>query len=71
MFFRLDCVLLVHHHIYEEANILHRDLSDSNIMFRRPSGMVIGVLCDLIYHRTWCEKKKDSITNRRGVLKPR
>ncbi|KAF5358735.1 hypothetical protein D9757_012258 [Collybiopsis confluens] len=37
---------VVHRWLYTEANILHRDLSMGNIMFRRVGGKVYGVLND-------------------------
>ncbi|KAF5358737.1 hypothetical protein D9757_012256 [Collybiopsis confluens] len=39
-------ILQVHRWLYTEANILHRDLSMGNIMFRRVGGKVYGVLND-------------------------
>ncbi len=43
----LSCALLGYRWLYEQAGILHRDLSEGNIMFRRGSdGKVCGVLND-------------------------
>ncbi|KAF5353167.1 hypothetical protein D9757_012647 [Collybiopsis confluens] len=39
-------ILHIHHWLYEDAKIFHRDLSMGNIMFRRQNGKVYGVLND-------------------------
>jgi serine/threonine protein kinase len=38
--------LAAHHYVYKHAKIIHRDLSDRNIMFLREAGRVKGKLCD-------------------------
>ncbi|CAL1712781.1 unnamed protein product [Somion occarium] len=39
-------VITGHNWAWEIANVLHRDISISNVMFHRRDGRVIGVLCD-------------------------
>ncbi|KAG6847845.1 hypothetical protein H0H93_005563 [Arthromyces matolae] len=42
----VDCVEC-HYHAYKEGRVLHRDLSENNLMFKhRPDGNVLGVLND-------------------------
>ncbi|KAI0071910.1 hypothetical protein K474DRAFT_485138 [Panus rudis PR-1116 ss-1] len=38
--------LTAHHWVWTKAEVLHRDISINNIMFRRRDGTVEGVLCD-------------------------
>jgi hypothetical protein len=41
-----SCFFLAHHHVYNDAGMLHGDMSDKNIMFLRQGGRAHGRLCD-------------------------
>jgi hypothetical protein len=70
-FFSSDCVL-GHYHAYADAQVLHRDLSENNLMFKQGEGSAItGILNDwdmASYVEDNDEIKLSTATHRTGTI---
>lgn len=60
--------MTAHHYLFEVAGLVHRDISDNNVMwYNDERGKVQGVLCDFDMTRSYTDIQKD-LDNENGIL---